>query len=72
MFSSDLFCEECAAPVQIAPQPFRALEEGATVYVRLVGASVDCPECNHPIRPRNGVYEIGADRVVFVRNVQAA
>jgi hypothetical protein len=69
VFSSDLFCEECEAPVQIAPQPLGALREGATVYVRLVGVSVDCPQCQQPIRLRNGVYEISADRVVFVRNV---
>jgi hypothetical protein len=53
----------------MAPQPLRALEDGATVYVRLVDASVDCPQCNQPIRLRNGVYEISADRIVFVRNV---
>jgi len=69
VFSSDLFCEECGAPVRVAPEPLHALEEGATVYIRLVGTSVDCLQCDQPIRLRNGVYEISADRVVFVRNV---
>ena len=64
-----VLCEDCQSGVALARPLHPPPDEGAAVYVRLDHVVVTCPNCSKEIHVRDGVYELTADHVIFVRDV---